>query len=47
MRALAVEGLGAALREMELPTPQPGPGEVLIRVQSRGGHVRGKIVLTI
>ena len=27
---------GADIRVEELPTPEPGPGEVLIRVQSAG-----------
>jgi propanol-preferring alcohol dehydrogenase len=34
MRAMAFEGVGLALREVERPVPQPGPGQVLIRVEA-------------
>ncbi|HEX9124019.1 MAG TPA: zinc-dependent alcohol dehydrogenase family protein [Actinomycetota bacterium] len=36
MRAMVLEHLGAPLRPMEMPKPQPGPGQVLIRVRACG-----------
>lgn len=38
MRAIAIDGFGGpeALRLVELPVPQPGPGEVLVRVAYAG-----------
>jgi propanol-preferring alcohol dehydrogenase len=36
MRAMAFEGVGQPLRLVERPIPQPGPGQVLIRVQACG-----------
>lgn len=32
MRAMVFEGAGKPLREVEIPVPQPGPGQVLLRV---------------
>ncbi|MBP1626942.1 MAG: alcohol dehydrogenase [Holophagaceae bacterium] len=32
MRAMVFEGVGKPLREVEIPVPQPGPGQVLLRV---------------
>ena len=32
MRAMVFEGVGAPLRELERPIPEPGPGQLLIRV---------------
>jgi propanol-preferring alcohol dehydrogenase len=34
MRAMVFEGVGRPLRLLERPIPQPGPGQVLIRVQA-------------
>ena len=52
MRAVVLDAPGRALRLAELPIPEPGDGEVLIRVQACGvcrtdlhvldGEVRGK-----
>jgi NADPH:quinone reductase len=36
MRAVAVEGFGAAPQLMELPKPTPGAGEVLVRLNAGG-----------
>jgi alcohol dehydrogenase, propanol-preferring len=36
MRAMVFEGVGKPLREVERPIPQPGPGQLLIRVQTCG-----------
>ena len=39
MRAVCFEAFGAArdvLREVELPRPEPEPGEVLVRLQTTG-----------
>jgi len=36
MRAMLFEGAGKALRRAELPVPEPGPGEVLLRVHACG-----------
>jgi propanol-preferring alcohol dehydrogenase len=34
MRAMVFEGVGRPLREVERPIPQPGPGQLLIRVRT-------------
>jgi propanol-preferring alcohol dehydrogenase len=34
MRAMVFEGVGRPLREVERPTPEPGPGQLLIRVHT-------------
>jgi len=36
MRAMLFEGAGKALRRADLPVPEPGPGEVLLRVHACG-----------
>jgi propanol-preferring alcohol dehydrogenase len=36
MRAMVFEGVGKPLREMQRPIPQPGPGQLLIRVRACG-----------
>ncbi|HVY45428.1 MAG TPA: zinc-dependent alcohol dehydrogenase family protein [Minicystis sp.] len=36
MRAMILERPGAPLREIERPAPEPGPGEVLVRVRACG-----------
>ena len=36
MRAMVFEGVGEPLREMQRPIPQPGPGQLLIRVRACG-----------
>ena len=36
MRAMVFERPGAPLREVELPLPEPGPGEWLLRVHACG-----------
>ncbi|MCL6592694.1 MAG: alcohol dehydrogenase catalytic domain-containing protein [Alicyclobacillus sp.] len=36
MQAMALEAFGQPLRLIELPVPQPGPGEVLVRVHACG-----------
>ncbi len=36
MRALVLEAAGATLRVAELPDPEPGPGQVLLRVRACG-----------
>jgi propanol-preferring alcohol dehydrogenase len=36
MRAMVFEGVGRPLRAVELPIPQPGPDELLLRVQACG-----------
>jgi NADPH:quinone reductase-like Zn-dependent oxidoreductase len=36
MRAITVSEYGASPAVTELPTPQPGPGQVLIAVQAAG-----------
>ena len=36
MRAMAFEEVGRPLREVELPIPQPGPGQLLLRVHACG-----------
>ena len=36
MRAMVLDSPGTPLREAELPTPEPGPGEVLVAVDSCG-----------
>lgn len=36
MRAIELAGVGAALRLVERPVPEPGPGEVRIRVEACG-----------
>lgn len=36
MRAMVLEEIGAPLRLRDLPVPEPGPGEVLVRVQACG-----------
>jgi NADPH2:quinone reductase len=38
MRAIAIEGFGGRdhLELVELPTPEPGPDDVLVRVQAAG-----------
>src|SRR5438094_228510 len=51
MRAVAIDDFGAAPALRELPVPQPGPGEVLVRVRASSvngfdgsvvaGHVKG------
>ena len=33
MRAIAIDGFGASPALRELPKPQPGPGEVLVRIK--------------
>ena len=53
MRAVAVDDFGAPPALRELPVPQPGPGEVLVRVQASSvngfdravaaGHLRGML----
>ena len=34
MRAVAIESLGNPARVLELPTPNPAPGEVLVKIQT-------------
>ncbi|GGS98289.1 NADPH:quinone reductase [Nonomuraea spiralis] len=51
MRAMAFTGFGAGLAATDLPTPEPAPGEVLVRVLASsvngfdlgvlGGHLKG------
>ena len=36
MRAMVFEGVGRPLRAVERPIPQPGPGQLLLRVQACG-----------
>jgi len=36
MRALAIRRYGAPMQMMELPRPEPGPGELLVRVRAAG-----------
>ncbi len=36
MKAAVVPELGAKLEIRELPVPEPGPGQVLIRMQASG-----------
>jgi NADPH:quinone reductase-like Zn-dependent oxidoreductase len=36
MRAIQIDGFDAPLRLREVPTPAPGPGEVLLRVRAAG-----------
>jgi alcohol dehydrogenase, propanol-preferring len=36
MRAMVFEAPGLPLRELRLPVPEPGPGEVLVRVEACG-----------
>jgi alcohol dehydrogenase, propanol-preferring len=36
MRAMAFEGVGRPLRPLERPIPQPGPGQLLLRVEACG-----------
>ncbi len=36
MRAMVFEAVGAPLRAVELPVPQPGPGQLLLRVHACG-----------
>src|SRR5918911_3190079 len=36
MRAMVLDGAGTPLRPAELPLPEPGPGELLIRVRACG-----------
>ena len=36
MRAMMIQAAGAALREVDVPAPRPGPEEVLIRVRACG-----------
>jgi propanol-preferring alcohol dehydrogenase len=36
MRAMVFEGVGRPLREVQRPIPQPGPGQLLIRVRACG-----------
>jgi len=36
MRAMVFEGVGQPLREVQLPIPQPGPGQLLLRVRACG-----------
>ncbi len=36
MRAMVFEELGAPLRERELPVPEPGPGQLLLKVRACG-----------
>src|SRR6476660_5678813 len=36
MKALAVRRYSAAMEMMELPRPEPGPGELLVRVRAAG-----------
>jgi len=36
MRAMILEAPGAGLREANLPTPEPGPDQLLIRVHACG-----------
>ncbi len=36
MRAMIFEAVGAPLRAVELPVPQPGPGQLLLRVHACG-----------
>jgi propanol-preferring alcohol dehydrogenase len=36
MRAMVFEGVGEPLREVQRPIPQPGPGQLLIRVRACG-----------
>ncbi|MGD0083245.1 MAG: alcohol dehydrogenase catalytic domain-containing protein [Acidimicrobiales bacterium] len=34
MRAVAIEAFGTPVRVLELPTPDPAPGEVLVKIHS-------------
>ena len=36
MKALAVRRYKAPMEMMELPRPEPGPGELLVRVRAAG-----------
>ena len=36
MRAMVFEGVGQPLRAVELPIPEPGPGQLLLRVEACG-----------
>ena len=36
MRAAVVPSLGAPLEIRELPVPEPGPGQVLVRIEASG-----------
>ncbi len=36
MRAIVFDGVGSPLREARVPVPRPGPGEVLVRVETCG-----------
>src|SRR5436305_296286 len=41
VRAIIVERAGGpeVLTEQEVPDPQPGPGDLLVRLEAAGGHV--------
>lgn len=46
MKAVRFVAAGHPAQTVELPTPQPGPGQVLVRCQRlRAGTVRGRAVL--
>ncbi len=36
MKALAIRRYNAPMKMMELPRPEPGPGELLVRVRAAG-----------
>ena len=36
MRAMVFDGSGPVLREMDLPDPMPGPGQLLINIHTCG-----------